>query len=338
MEQFHAHECALANRVLEFLRDKGARIIGPETAEPGKRAATIAICMSLALQHGVPLQVMVDKLSHMRFEPSGFTGNAEIPMAKSIVDYIFRWMASKFLSPEAQFRAGVNNRDVAMDGAEATDVANAIFDGADAVMLSGETAVGRHPVEVVATMARIVVEAEVYNRASRGERPRMRPLADAQARRSFEQDRAVVHREGIDLSPDVPDLVSAAAVYAADELGVKRIVAFTQSGFTARLVARYRPAAPIVAFTFTEPVARQLQLICGVRPLLADGEVENLDGLIQMVDRKLQLAGLAEPGDRIIVLMGHPVRESPLTNLMRVHRVRSAEEWQRLRPPVETTA
>src|SRR5204863_4679096 len=71
-----------------------------------------AQAISYALQYGVPLQALVDKFSHVRFEPSGMTKNPEIRFAKSIVDYIFRWMASKFLSPEAQFHAGVNGREL----------------------------------------------------------------------------------------------------------------------------------------------------------------------------------------------------------------------------------
>jgi ribonucleoside-diphosphate reductase alpha chain len=78
-------------------------------------ADAFAQAISYALQYGVPLQALVDKFSHVRFEPSGMTKNADVRFAKSIVDYIFRWMASKFLSPEAQFRAGVNNRDDASD-------------------------------------------------------------------------------------------------------------------------------------------------------------------------------------------------------------------------------
>jgi ribonucleoside-diphosphate reductase alpha chain len=74
-------------------------------------ADAFAQAISYALQYGVPLQALVDKFSHVRFEPSGMTRNPDVRFAKSIVDYIFRWMASKFLSPEAQFRAGVNNRD-----------------------------------------------------------------------------------------------------------------------------------------------------------------------------------------------------------------------------------
>ena len=80
-------------------------------------ADAFAQAISYALQYGVPLQALVDKFSHVRFEPSGMTKNPDVRFAKSIVDYIFRWMASKFLSPEAQFRAGVNNRDEALRGA-----------------------------------------------------------------------------------------------------------------------------------------------------------------------------------------------------------------------------
>ena len=74
-------------------------------------ADAFAQAISYALQYGVPLQDLVDKFSHVRFEPSGMTKNPDVRFAKSIVDYIFRWMAAKFLSPEAQFRAGVNNRE-----------------------------------------------------------------------------------------------------------------------------------------------------------------------------------------------------------------------------------
>jgi pyruvate kinase len=106
-------------------------------------------------------------------------------------------------------------------------------------------------------------------------------------------------------------------------LGVRRIIAFSQSGFTARLIARYRPTSPIMAFTPDVQVARQLQLVWGVRPFVAEFEVGSLEDIVNVVERKLLDAGLVQPGERVIILMGHPVRDRPLTNLMRVHRIRS---------------
>ena len=206
--------------------------------------------------------------------------------------------------------------------AEATDVANAVFDGADALMLSGETAAGRYPVAAVQTMAKIIEEAESYDRERASEEDLDQPLGYAHARRSFEMDPTPHEEHEGEL--DVPDMVSAAAVYVADELNIRRIVAFSQSGFTARLVARYRPTAPIMAFTPDARIARQLQLVWGVRPLVNDTSVGTLDEVVQMVERNLRDAQLAAPGDRILILMGHPIRERPLTNLMRVHRIRPA--------------
>jgi pyruvate kinase len=206
--------------------------------------------------------------------------------------------------------------------AEATDVANAVLDGADVLMLSGETAMGKYPVEVVRTMVQIIEETEAYAR-TRARAATLQPLGHVHARRSFEMDPSTHHEE--ELSLEVPDLVSAAATYAADQLDVKRIVAFSQSGFTARLVARYRPVAPIVAFTPEEGVARQIQLVWGVRPLVTSTDVGTLDDVVQEVERRLLEAKEVNPGDRIVILMGHPIRDRPLTNLMRVHRIRSRQ-------------
>ncbi len=205
--------------------------------------------------------------------------------------------------------------------AEATDVANAVFDGADVLMLSGETAAGKYPVLVVETMARIIQEAEDYARESNG-RPPVQPLGHIHARRTFALDPGESETAGAELSLDVPDMVSAAAVLAAEKIGVRRIVAFSQSGFTARLVARYRPPSPIMAFTPDARVARQIQLVWGVRPFVAEFQVGSLEDIVNVVERELLAAKLVQPGERIIILMGHPVRERPLTNLMRVHRIR----------------
>lgn len=205
--------------------------------------------------------------------------------------------------------------------AEATDVANAVFDGADVLMLSGETAAGKYPVLVVETMARIIQEAEEYGRQSETSHS-IEPLGHVHARRTYAMESTETALDSED-DLQVPDMVSAAAVYASEHLGVTRIVAFSQSGFTARLVARYRPQAPIMAVTTDEQVARQLQLVWGVRPFVAQFQVGSLEDIVTVVERKLLEAKLVETDDRIIILMGHPVRERPLTNLMRVHRIRS---------------
>jgi pyruvate kinase len=205
--------------------------------------------------------------------------------------------------------------------AEATDVANAVFDGADALMLSGETAAGRHPVETVATMARIIGEAESYR--SRG----FGAASDLRRSGSGEPGELVGNVLGRldDASVDIADMVSAAAVYTARELGAKRLVAFTQSGFTGRLIARYRPSTPIVVFTPEAAIARQLALVWGVTPFVLEEDLQHLDEVVRVVDRELLARRQAAAGDVIVVLMGAPIPERRQANLMRVHRVRGTK-------------
>jgi pyruvate kinase len=201
--------------------------------------------------------------------------------------------------------------------AESSDVANAVFDGADALMLSGETAAGAYPVEAVRTMAEIIVHAESYEAsrpAPEGRSAAPRPLAPGppEIRQLSERD---VHLE-------IPEVVSATAVRAAGWLAARRIVAFSQGGFTARMIARYRPRPPITVFTPDPGVARRLQLVWGARPLLME-QVHHHDEVVRVVDRLLLDSGLAAPGDTLVILMGDPIDQRPLTNLMRIHRVRT---------------
>jgi pyruvate kinase len=204
--------------------------------------------------------------------------------------------------------------------AESSDVANAVFDGADALMLSGESAVGRYPAEAVRTMARIICEAEDYIGAAREE--------GGWSGRLTSGDLAIpqVREEGATTAVtafEIADTIAASAVHATRALGLRHVVAFSQGGFTAKVISRYRPDAPIWMLTTIESVARRVQLAWGVRPLLLSEDVEHHDEIIDRVDRELLRHRIAEPGDAIVVLMGDPIRERPLTNLLRIHRVRA---------------
>jgi len=195
--------------------------------------------------------------------------------------------------------------------AEATDVANAVFDGADALMLSGETAAGRHPVAAVETMARIIREAEAYPAGRRA------GLLDGLEEKRTESTERLASPEEL----EIPDMVSTAAVHVASRPAVRWIVAFSQGGFTARLIARHRPECPVLVFTTDAQVARKVQLVWGVRPHRMDAEVEHHDEVVEVVERQLLARGLARPGEVIVILMGDPIPEKPLTNLMRLHRI-----------------
>lgn len=215
--------------------------------------------------------------------------------------------------------------------AESSDVANAVFDGADALMLSGETAAGKYPVEAVRTMAKIMNEAEAHRFLSRRDQE-VSLLTHPDE--SGSNGRAGRTREDALV---VADVVAAAAVSSTKSLRVRQIVAFSQGGFTARTIARYRPETPICMLTNDPRVARSVQLVWGVRPLLVEKSVEHHDEVVDLVDRELLAADLAQAGDVIVVLMGVPIRDRPLTNLMRLHHVRKPKTKD-LKSPRSTAA
>jgi pyruvate kinase len=204
--------------------------------------------------------------------------------------------------------------------AEASDVANAIFDGADALMLSGETAAGKFPAEAVATMAKIVLGAEAYQLKlfAEGFPP---PAPSLPPGRFPAPAPRVLDSEGLAPAIEIADVVAAAAVHAASKLARSKIVAFSQGGFTARRLARYRPVVPALVFTTDAAVARRMQLLWGTHPIHLPREVQHRDDLVEVVERELLLRRLIRPGECIILLMGFPIRERPLTNLLRIHRV-----------------
>jgi pyruvate kinase len=181
--------------------------------------------------------------------------------------------------------------------AEASDVANAVWDGADAVMLSGETASGRFPLLAVQTMDRIVREAERNYFLSR-----LRPVEPP--------------------PPPVPfnDVVASAAVRAALESSARLIACFTVGGTTARLLSRYRPHVPIVAFSPEQPIRRRMALYWGVHPRILE-PVRDPDSMARLVSERLLADGLAGPGDRVIIVYGSPLGEPGNTNSIRLHQI-----------------
>ncbi|HMU30545.1 MAG TPA: pyruvate kinase [Nitrospira sp.] len=181
--------------------------------------------------------------------------------------------------------------------AEASDVANAVFDGTDAVMLSAETAVGHYPVEVVQVMDRIVRAAEVET-------------GPAFVRRASPDNRRLTFEEAICLS----------ASSAAAATGATAIVAFSERGTTARLVSKQRPAAPIIGFTPFEPVRRQMALYWGVMPHTMP-QIPTTDERVNEAERRLKADGLATAGQRIVILSGTRIGQPGGTNLMKLHEV-----------------
>ena len=180
--------------------------------------------------------------------------------------------------------------------AETSDVANAIIDGTDAVMLSAETASGDHPVEAVETMVRIALEVEHTSFMRRPE-------------------------QGRDHARGIAQAVAESACRAAGSLKAKAIVVFTQTGSTAELMSCFRPLTPIVAFTNSIKIRQRLSLFWGVR-CTEVGIVENTDQQIFEVEKRLQASGLRK-GDLVVITMGIPIETRGATNLMKIHTIGS---------------
>jgi pyruvate kinase len=184
--------------------------------------------------------------------------------------------------------------------AEASDVANAIFDGSDAVMLSAETATGRYPREAVAMMARIVVEAECN-------------MGD------FTQPRRRRDHRGL----SVAETICESIAHSAEDLPMGAIVVFTETGNTARMISKHRPQVPIYAFTHSLPVVQRVNLYWGVHPLRCR-QAKSAEQMVTMAEQELLRRGLLKPGEVLGVVAGTR-QASGSTNFMRLHQVSSEE-------------
>ena len=182
--------------------------------------------------------------------------------------------------------------------AESTDVANAIYDGTSCIMLSGETAAGKYPVEALETMVRIAEKAE----------------------ESINYIKRFNSRDNSDVAFDVTNAISHATCTTAHDLGAKAIVTVTKGGGTARQLSKFRPLYPIVGCTTQEHVWRQLNLSWGVVPMLID-EVEDTDVLFDRAVDAAERTGLVHSGDLVVITAGVPLGISGTTNMMKVHVV-----------------
>jgi len=184
--------------------------------------------------------------------------------------------------------------------AEASDVANAVFDGTDAVMLSSETTKGRYPVASVAMMAKIIDEAE-----SMGSRTRAGRLEKAE-------------------NLSFPEAVCNAAFHASKSINARAIVVFTQTGSTARLISKFRPSADIFGVTPHAHVMNRMVLYWGVYPLQMS-EITNVEQLIEKLENLLLKLKLVTAGDKLIILTGAPIVQKGSTTLMKLHEVKGLE-------------
>jgi pyruvate kinase len=186
--------------------------------------------------------------------------------------------------------------------AEASDVVNAILDGTDAVMLSGETAVGDFPIQATETMARICANAEAHL-----------PLS-----------RLVEH--SVDDCDSITGAISSSGVEIANEVGAEAIITATMSGTTARMVARHRPSVPIVAVTPSRRTLYRLALVWGVIPVQV-AEFKSTDEMVDMMIQAARREGLVAWGDRVVLTAGIPFGQSKGTNMLKVHVMGESQEF-----------
>ncbi|HJY06407.1 MAG TPA: pyruvate kinase [Bryobacteraceae bacterium] len=180
--------------------------------------------------------------------------------------------------------------------AEVSDIANAIYDGTSALMLSAETSTGKYPIESVKMMAKIALETE-----------------NAVRDQGFKEVQLVSQ-------PTTPHIIADAAYHAARSAGASALVVGTTTGATARLLARYRPPVPIYAFTASEVVARQLSIVYGVQAIVAPGSTST-DTMLMEMERTLVESGKLVAGNSVVFVAGQPVNQTGTTNMLKLHRV-----------------
>lgn len=219
----------------------------------------------------------------------------EVPLVQKVLIHKCNEAGKPVITATQMLESMINNPRPTR--AEASDIANAIIDGTDAIMLSGETASGNYPVEAVETMARIAVRTE-------------QELGYGN----------ILTQKGINLKATMTDAVSHAAVQLAHELEAAAIITATESGFTARMISKYRPQAPIVAATSSEKIVRLTQLLWGVYPVKGK-KSSNSDEIVSNSIHAARTSQLIKDGDLVVITGGVPTGISGTTNMIRVQLV-----------------
>ncbi|MGQ9666416.1 MAG: pyruvate kinase [Anaerolineae bacterium] len=219
----------------------------------------------------------------------------EVPLYQKRIIQLARQAAKPVITATQMLESMIHNPRPTR--AEASDVANAILDGTDAVMLSGETAVGKYPAEAVEMMVRIALATE----------------------RAFPYEREL-GRVGPLPADGVTDAITQATCEIAHELPARAIISSTMSGYTARMVSRHRPATPILVCTPSERVCRQMALVWGTHAARVP-EYHSTDEMIRTADQAVAACGMANAGDLVVITAGIPSGGRGKTNMVYVHRV-----------------
>jgi pyruvate kinase len=252
-----------------------------------------------ALQHMPEILRIADGVMVARGDLGVELPFEEVPIAQKRIIRLANQLGRPVITATQMLESMVDNPRPTR--AEASDVANAILDGTDAVMLSAETAAGAFPRLAVEAMRRIITEIEAHPRSGGRDDPR---------NRRAERETVVPTEEAI----------AAATVAAARMLATPLVIVITKSGFTARIIASHRPAVPVLALTDQPRTYRQLALVWGVIPHLIE-HVATYEAVIPLARAAVLARGLARPGDRVLVTAGVPFDVPGSTNMLKVELI-----------------
>jgi pyruvate kinase len=285
---------------LSFVRQQAdvANLIG-RVRESGRRVKVVAkIEKPEAIREFDHILIEADGIMVARGDLGIEMPIAQVPRAQKTIIHKCLRAAKPVITATQMLESMIENPRPTR--AEASDVANAVLDGTDAVMLSGETAAGKHPVRVVEVMDQIVREAERFQR-------------EYESKYEIRPDR-------ITEAEEVTESVSLTAYQLAEQTNARVIACLTATGTTARAIARHRPSMPIYAFTDDEKVVRQLALLWGTKGFAIPFQRDTDEG-VNTVHKLLKERGLVAPGDLIVITAGMPLPSKGRTNMVHVSRV-----------------